>query len=218
VAASGKSPFIRTKDGRTILPLSEGFVIEDLKTFTDAVEMLDDLYDRALAEGKGKLMPLLMNRSKAQLLFCMQSCEKRIEEMAASIKNILHHKQTIERIRRDIAVIKEQYLPAQEPVLHKKEADVHMQIKMAQALEEKMEMLAGKMESFDRQFKVVFEDLQKNLQEALKGENKVSDAKEGVEEAIQKFEKSGRLFKSASQQSFFKDLQPRKKEGRKKKK
>ena len=50
----------------------QGFVIEDLKTFTDAVEMLDDLYDRALAEGKGKLMPLLMNRSKAQLLFCMQ--------------------------------------------------------------------------------------------------------------------------------------------------
>ena len=65
-------------------------------------------------------------------LWICQSCEKRIEEMAASIKNILHHKQTIERIRRDIAVIKEQYLPAQEPVLHKKEADVHMQIKMAQ--------------------------------------------------------------------------------------
>ena len=52
--------------------------------------------------------------------------------MAASVRNIVHHKQTIERIRRDIAVIKEQYLPAQEPVLHKKIADVHLQIKMAQ--------------------------------------------------------------------------------------
>ena len=52
--------------------------------------------------------------------------------MAASVRNILHHKQTIERIRRDIAVIKEHYLPAQEPVLAKKQADIKLQIKMAQ--------------------------------------------------------------------------------------
>ena len=47
-------------------------MIEDLKSFTEAVEVLDELYDRALAESKGKLAPLLLNRSKAQLLFCMQ--------------------------------------------------------------------------------------------------------------------------------------------------
>ena len=52
--------------------------------------------------------------------------------MALSVRNILHHKQTIERIRRDIAAIKEHYLPAQEPVLTKKQADIQLQIKMAQ--------------------------------------------------------------------------------------
>ena len=56
--------------------------------------------------------------------------------MALSVRNILHHKQTIERIRRDIAAIKEHYLPAQEPVLTKKQADIQLQIKMAQVLDE----------------------------------------------------------------------------------
>jgi len=211
--ATSRSTNVKGKEGRQLLPLAEGTVIEDFKTFTDAVEVLDDLYDKAMAEGRGKLLPILMNRSKAQLLFCMQSCEKRIEEMAVSVRNIAHHKQTIDRIRRDIAVIKEHYLPAQEPILYKKVNDVHLQIKMIQALDEKMEMLAGKMESFDRQFKVVFEELHKNLIEALNGENSVKEAKEQVEEAREKFERSGRMFKSASQQSFFKELQPAKKKG-----
>ena len=92
-------------------------------------------------------------------LWICQSCEKRIEEMAASIKNILHHKQTIERIRRDIAVIKEQYLPAQEPVLHKKEADVHMQIKMAQVRSSgilQMRLLADARRKYGKMYCMMF--------------------------------------------------------------